>query len=514
MEMGSLLPTGTKPKRTWQKKYESSQTSRKGKHASSGSEKSRNTLPVRIKKEKVEKSEIDSSLAIKHKKDRRSKKAGTLLDKVSHQKIRASKQDATTSPRVKPKKVGKKNNSSLIRGVKKTKKSGAGAGSNTENRAVAKNMDDKGLKKRKRRIKTEGSETDGFNTPLGLKQQKAESFKINTMHQLGNGSTLPQGGIKRKIKVEPSSTKLKLIKSESVQPVNCPICGVRLSNKYSLERHDLLHQRDDAYRGPPRINRFACFACSLMFSSHEELDSHHRLYPDGKCTGTKVKSTKNKSSGGLRCTIRTCPERFPSDDLLRKHVRHTHGNRVYTCDVCERVCRDNFDLKRHQSKKHSVNRRTGEIEYPCTAPGCSQTCSTGAELAHHERIHSSTRVTKDAQHECEQCHRAFKNAESHKKHLKVHLYSGRSHKCVYCNKAYKYKGDVLRHQRTHTGDGLLKCRFCFKLCRDKGVLSKHERTHTKEKPYRCDVCEKGLGTSFSLQVHLKNMHGAVNSGKA
>ncbi len=329
--------------------------------------------------------------------------------------------------------------------------------------------------------------------------------------------------IKKAHKVTTSISELLNNKNDRPRPVRpkyeCQICHKTFKSKKTLKFHLVCHsevkenvkpvlnkfgdenggligqsrqKRDIDSQKCPRMNRVHCSVCQLMFTTDEDLQRHKRMNPNGECHDV-LNNIQNKR---VRCINRACPKTFKSRKELEDHMRLNHErNSLYKCKFCAKICRDNYELNRHERRKHTFNESTGKIEYKCRH--CEQSFTHPSHLKAHERaLHLKTGLN------CKQCGLKFEQMEELRKHEKVHTKTGR-HPCGYCGKYFKHKGDASRHERMHAGQGWRKCRFCLKVFRDAGVLNKHERRHLQVKLFRCVKCGMFLATSFTLKMHMK-----------
>ena len=125
-------------------------------------------------------------------------------------------------------------------------------------------------------------------------------------------------------------------------------------------------------------------------------------------TPSKSKNLGKKSRREYQCEEVGCYKTFYDKCAYRKHLL-THGEKLYTCEICNKKFLDNSKLRRHSlvhsgekpfacplcPKKFSLdfNLRThmrihsGEKPYACIFPGCFKRFSQSSNLSAHEKTH-------------------------------------------------------------------------------------------------------------------------------
>ena len=125
-------------------------------------------------------------------------------------------------------------------------------------------------------------------------------------------------------------------------------------------------------------------------------------------TPSKSKNLGKKSRREYQCEEVGCYKILHDKCAYRKHLL-THGEKLYTCEICNKKFLDNSKLRRHSlvhsgekpfacpicPKKFSLdfNLRThmrihsGEKPYACIFPGCFKRFSQSSNLSAHEKTH-------------------------------------------------------------------------------------------------------------------------------
>ena len=125
-------------------------------------------------------------------------------------------------------------------------------------------------------------------------------------------------------------------------------------------------------------------------------------------TPSNSKNIVKKTRKEYQCEEIGCNKVFYDKSAFRKHLL-THGEKLYTCEICHKKFLDNSKLRRHSlvhsgekpfacplcPKRFSLdfNLRThmrihsGEKPYACIFPGCFKRFSQSSNLSAHEKTH-------------------------------------------------------------------------------------------------------------------------------
>lgn len=194
---------------------------------------------------------------------------------------------------------------------------------------------------------------------------------------------------------------------------------------------------------------------------------------------------------------------------------------AFVCPVCGMTFQRRAALMSH-GKIHPEFQN-----HKCTI--CNQTFTRLDFVKRHVRSHLGF------PHECEECHRSFKEPEELSTHkVNIHMRKRKIHSCSVCQKVLKNAFNLKEHMRVHTGDKPFLCdacpmRFarsvdlrnhqfvhkedlryfchiCGKRFRRPEGRRIHLRNHLGVKPYKCTVCDKGFASRSSYNIHMKNHH--------
>ncbi|XP_035804104.2 zinc finger protein 37-like [Amphiprion ocellaris] len=162
----------------------------------------------------------------------------------------------------------------------------------------------------------------------------------------------------------------------------------------------------------------------------------------------------------------------------RSHRNNSHSNTVddspvsesrcktdTQCDVCGKIFKDKYQMKRHQ------------------------------------RIHTGVKP-----YACNFCGKRFCQISSVKYHIRIHT-GEKPHSCDTCGKSFRTSDGLTVHRRTHTGERPYSCKTCGKRFTQNGSLSAHMSIHTGQKKYSCRVCGKNFTKSGNLNMHMRTHTG-------
>lgn len=174
----------------------------------------------------------------------------------------------------------------------------------------------------------------------------------------------------------------------------CPVCKTNYHmNALQFDEHCKKCIEENEYKEQP----IKCEKCSKMFKSLQSFTAHTMFHDE--------ESLKKATNDTM-----TVP------DPKAKNIRHM-------CDLCGRVFKESYGLRRHQSDVHYLD-FTGQMFY-CDL--CPIAKPTKRLLYNHMK---STHIIR--WHSCEICGKIFKNRELWRKHQLVHGDFKKNNLCDYC----------------------------------------------------------------------------------
>ena len=206
----------------------------------------------------------------------------------------------------------------------------------------------------------------------------------------------------------------------------------------------------------------------------------HKLITECKCK-IEFKSKKARLThlklihkGYVKCD--QCPDMFPKQDGLEKHMKTIHTTKQ--CHICSFVTtqRDsvltNHIEARHKENEQESKKRDSQTPMKCFAEDCEKIFFKRYNLnQHYNRVH----ITR----ECPVCHKLIKNKTLQNHIDNVHHNKKRSC-CEKCGKGFMYPALLAEHDAVEHGGARFRCRypqceFKDREYRDSSNRSTHER---------------------------------------
>ncbi|XP_044727319.1 zinc finger protein 501-like [Chrysoperla carnea] len=291
-------------------------------------------------------------------------------------------------------------------------------------------------------------------------------------------------------------TRENIKDDDVIKPFTCDKCNKAFQKVWILGQH--MHRKH-------RAKALKCSECELKLYHPLHLKEHQELI-------------HNQSN--LTCDV--CNKVLKDIYKLKRH-KLTHLSASLHCQQCDKTFKDKFRLKSHNKEVHSATEkyaachicgksitkralrqhlRTHNEREKLTCQHCSKPFKNEITLkAHVKDIHGDQKPVR--KHLCNICGHASRAPATLRKHLLIHT-DARPHPCNRCDKAFRTKEDLKKHLNcVHLNIRRYQCTFCPKAFCDKKVLVHHERLHTGEKPYKCEVCDKAFAQRIAWKIHMK-----------
>lgn len=234
-------------------------------------------------------------------------------------------------------------------------------------------------------------------------------------------------------------------------PLLCLTCGVRCSNKYSLQRHMLHHM--------PKTTTLKCDDCGKTFTMRRYLLTHIREKHPPVNHGVTNDALNNLPLPEI-CTI--CNKSFTNKSYFRQHMKKHTTAKSYKCHICGWEFHERGNLNRH------IDAHTGAKPYYCKICNKSFAIRYGKD---HQKIH-----TGEKKHQCTVCGFRFISASALHRHSVRHTQI-KKYQCDQCPNAYARSDKLLDHKRKHSGEMKHVCSICGKGYVEKRSWKKHMYSH-------------------------------------
>ena len=225
-------------------------------------------------------------------------------------------------------------------------------------------------------------------------------------------------------------------KTKETEPLSCKECNLSFKFEYVLNEHKrCVHQNRDRFKieGLPRN----CIPCKTTFSTFRSLSFHntqfHRVFP-----------TKIIRKG-------CCPICGITTNKLQEHIWRIHEKPQIKCTMCEYITRNNFSMKDHFERKHTIY--GSRITEQC--PLCGKV--TGNLKKHHTETNCG-RKPDDVMDkvQCPQCNKTLLHKYALKKHINRSCNKVKDKHCPKCGYQTNSRGNMRLHVNTqHLGKATL-----------------------------------------------------------
>ena len=203
-----------------------------------------------------------------------------------------------------------------------------------------------------------------------------------------------------------------------------------------------------------------------------------------------------KSSYNLKRHMKTHSSMKQVHSSDKPHETHSLEKQLLRCKKCDREFTSKRMLHRHV-KTHNESRT-----FTCTV--CDVEFSCSEQLTDHKRTHTKQKLKNtDIPLECIQCNKIFANSCKLRKHMYTHTVA--SLFCIHCGKAFKHMTKLRRHEILHSDVKPFKCPDCEKCFHSAEYLKRHSAIHLAgEKQFACNMCNKHFAVKYKLTKHMKN----------
>ncbi|GIY64181.1 zinc finger protein 26 [Caerostris extrusa] len=195
---------------------------------------------------------------------------------------------------------------------------------------------------------------------------------------------------------------------QDVQFNACHICTKQFSKSSKVKRHLLIHFKEKKY---------TCDACFKTFSTQSTKNRHMKVH-----------------TGVTRLACSQCPETFNTKTDLKKHtlLHQMSENADFKCTQCESSFSEEKLLNDHILAHHNLLK-----EFQCNV--CERKCKDAYNLKQHKLVHSSLKKLK-----CFKCNKLFNTTSDLNKHVLLHN-DLKPYSCYFCDKSFSRNNQRRKH---------------------------------------------------------------------
>lgn len=234
-------------------------------------------------------------------------------------------------------------------------------------------------------------------------------------------------------------------KHNSNEYFTCDIDGKKFSFKNDLKSHMKIHLSQDL-----RV-RFYCETCKAPFLSMSALRNHESIF-------------HSEFIEFHPCDYHDCDRVFPNRMKLLQHTITVHGNRRFSCKICQKNYSSSSNLKKHM-QTHSERKETCDV--------CGKSFSK-SYIESHLLTHNPPQL------KCNfiNCGKVFCSKISLNAHSQLHKTNSSKVECLHCNAILASKKSLIRHQATQHSLITIQCELCsFTFKRKDRIQPHYNRFH-------------------------------------
>ena len=183
----------------------------------------------------------------------------------------------------------------------------------------------------------------------------------------------------------------------------------------------------------------------------------------------------------LKCPISGCDVRSDSEAARNKHLKDSHPDHSFTCDLCDKRFQTSNGLWKHKNKHYAA-------KFVCSWEDCKKKCYYKSDYDAHMKTHTKTGLFPCTWKGCDSAFVSTKNMYSH-----LESHNDVKHPCTQCESVFETKYNLAQHIRgKHTEDddeGSLKSK-CGQLFKWPENRAKHQAS--------CDECQEYFTRLASL----------------
>lgn len=176
-----------------------------------------------------------------------------------------------------------------------------------------------------------------------------------------------------------------------------------------------------------------------------------------------------------------------------------------SCDQCDKVCADSYQLRLHKKRIHGPH-------VPSTCIECGKVFRNRTRLLAHMLLHVTAKL------QCDHCKKLFKSKKYIREHMSIVHRQGVPHICEKCGREFLSRPLGRKHSLKCSGKFVVsrptklkatnKCLLCPRVFMNLRTLQNHymQKHDTKQREAVCMQCNQMLDTPQALDDHNEKVH--------
>lgn len=278
----------------------------------------------------------------------------------------------------------------------------------------------------------------------------------------------------------------RLVVYVHITEIKCTICDQIQANLNELKSHlTKIHKKKLHPEYGDRIipfkltktNEYECQTCGFNFETFGAIERHMNVhYRNFVCD--------------------QCGAGYVTQSRLKVHLKYSHIQGVFPCDICNKVFNSQYKHKCHVDAVHKMVKKN-------KCPKCPERFTDYFDRHQHMvEAHGE----QPLRYRCNVCMSVFKRRYALSLHMKRRHLEVKEKECDLCTYKCHTIAELKAHMIKHNGERMYECCVCKKSYARKKTLKEHMRIHNNDRRFVCVVCGQAFVQNCSLKGHMKAHH--------